>query len=426
MKLHYGSYGSEFESSGFSKNFRDEIERNFAPVYTFDPAHPVVRLSEPTFSADEVIEVAAVMCSTRVTMGNKVNDFEKKFAESVGVDYCVSSNSGSSANLLAVSALCSPLLENRLLPGDEVIVPAVSWSTTVWPLIQHGLIPVVVDVDPESLNISLDSIEAAISERTRALMLVHVYGNPCDMSAIEEICARHRLYLIEDCCEALAATYGGRPVGSFGCLGTFSFYYSHHISTLEGGVTITPNFELSEIMTIRRAHGWTRDMKDPTELNRKNEPLDPRFLFVDLGYNVRITEVQGAMGLSQLKKLNSFVNRRRSNTLRFEQAIARNPRLKCQKREEKGDSSCFGFAILTGSQQERRELSKYLTMAGIENRPIICGNIARQPAMSNFSHRISGSLDNSDTVMDCGLSIGNHHGLDEAAVDYVCSKLVSF
>ena len=229
-------------------------------------------------------------------MGPKVKEFEEVFASSFGWTDGVMNNSGSSANLLAVAALANPATEDGLRPGDEVIVPALSWSTTVWPLIQCGLKPVIVDIDPATFNIDPNEIEQAIGPKTRAVMIVPVYGNPCDMDAIVEICKRRNLILIEDCCEALGAYYDGKAVGKFGRVGTFSFYFSHHLTTLEGGITVTDDFELAELMRILRAHGWVREVKDRERWLKKYPEFDPRFLFVNVGYNLRPMELSGRDG----------------------------------------------------------------------------------------------------------------------------------
>ena len=230
--------------------------------YAFDPKNPVVRLHEPTFSAGEINAALECLLSTYVTMGPKVKKFEETFVSTFGWTDGVMNNSGSSANLLAVAALANPATKDGLKPGDEVIVPALSWSTTVWPIIQCGLVPVIVDIDPATFNIDPNEIEKAIGPKTRAVMIVPVYGNPCAMDAIVDICKRRNLILIEDCCEALGAYYDGKAVGKFGRVGTFSFYFSHHLTTLEGGITVTDDFELAELMRILRAHGWVREVKD--------------------------------------------------------------------------------------------------------------------------------------------------------------------
>jgi CDP-4-dehydro-6-deoxyglucose reductase, E1 len=397
--------------------------------FGFDPAKPVVRLHEPTLAAEEISAALDVLLSTKVTMGPKVREFERVFREMHGFGHAVSNNSGSSANLLAVAALANPATPDRLQPGDEVIVPALAWSTTVWPLVQHGLVPVIVDIDRQTFNLDPAAVERAIGPKTRAVMPVHVYGNPCDMDALAALCKRRNLILIEDCCEALGASYDGKPVGSFGRAGTFSFYFSHHITMLEGGITVTGDFELAELMRVLRAHGWTRELENKAPYLAANPDIDPRFLFINQGYNLRITEVQGAMGLIQLPKLAPFIDTRRENTLKWRSALARfGEVLEFQQDTPKGKSSYFGFLLLVkdGAPFEPAELTGFLGKAGIETRPIICGNIALQPAMKLYAHRVAGPLDNATRVMRRGFCIGNHQAIGAEARDYVTAKMSEF
>jgi CDP-6-deoxy-D-xylo-4-hexulose-3-dehydrase len=362
-----------------------------------------------------------------VTLGEKVFEFEDIFAVQNRVGNAVMSNSGSSANLLGVSSLMSPHYERRLRAGDEVIVPALSWSTTVWPLIQVGLVPVVVDIDPLTLNIDPRAVERAIGPKTKAVLCVHVYGNPCDMTQLTDICAKHELLLLEDCCEALGARYLDKSVGTFGTWGTFSFYYSHHITTLEGGITVTDDSELAEIMRIQRAHGWLRELKKPEIFQKRYPDIDERFLFVDVGYNVRPTEVQAAFGLVQLPKLDAFVKRRRQNTTLIREMLR--PASGCISMQEEtkgGYSSCFGLPLVLGEQAivEISALRSHLFESGIETRPIICGNIARQPAMSYYEHRVVGDLVNANKVMLRGFTFGNHQDLTRDDLTYACECLL--
>lgn len=390
--------------------------------FEFNPDQPIVRLHEPTFAAEEINAAIDVLLSTRVTMGRKVRDFERAFSDFFSHGHGVMSNSGSSANLLAVAALANPAFEKGLRPGDEVIVPALSWSTTVWPLVQMGLVPVIVDVKPDTLNIDPVEVERAIGPRTRALMPVHVYGNPCDMDQLTAICADKGLFLIEDCCEALGARYRGTAVGNFGCLGTFSFYFSHHMTTLEGGITVTSDFELAELMRILRAHGWVRETEQPEAYTQKHPEIDPKFLFVNQGYNLRPTELQGAIGQVQLPKLPGYVETRRNNSELLRKAFARwSDLLSFQVETDGGESSCFGFPMVRNVKARFMldDLIAHLNRCNIETRPIICGNIARQPAMRLFEHRVVGSLENATHVMENGIAIGNHHFVDEAACHYI-------
>jgi CDP-6-deoxy-D-xylo-4-hexulose-3-dehydrase len=397
--------------------------------HSFDPRDPVVRLHEPTFGADEINAVLECLLTTQVTMGEKVRGFERAFADAYGWRHGIMNNSGSSANLLAIAAIANPATEDGLRPGDEVIVPALSWSTTVWPLIQLGLVPIIVDIDPVSLNISPEAIERAIGPRTRAVMIVPVYGNPCDMDAITDICRRRNLILIEDCCEALGAFYDGKPVGRFGRAATFSFYYSHHMTTLEGGITMTDDFELAELMRILRAHGWTREVEDKARWHDRYPDFDKRFLFVNLGYNLRPTELAGAMGLVQLPKLAQFVNVRRANAAWFANRLSRFAEFFAFQRElPKAESSWFGFPLILkpNAPFTVAELTGHLNAAGIETRPIICGNIARQPALRHYEHRADGPMDNANAVMERAFSFGNHQAVDELSRNYVVERIDEF
>lgn len=397
--------------------------------FGFDPTNPAVRLHEPTFGADEIIAAVDVLLSTRVTMGPKVRDFEREFADAFKFSHGITNNSGSSANLLAVAALSNVATRNRLQPGDEVIVPALCWSTTVWPLIQHNLVPVIVDIDPVTFNMDPGEIERAIGPKTRAIMPVHVYGNPCDMTAIADICKRHKLILIEDCCEALGAFYDGTAVGKFGQVGTFSFYFSHHMTTLEGGICVTDDLQLAEMIRVLRAHGWVRELREPKVFYEKHPDIDKRFLFVNQGYNLRLTELQAAFGSVQLPKLAGFVDARRANTAAWQKDLARwSAFFSFQQETPKARSSCFGFPLVLKPDAPFgvADITDFLNKASIETRPIICGNIAEQPAMQLYEHRVVGDLRHSSNVMRRGFSFGNHQAIDAPARAYVSGKIAEF
>lgn len=397
--------------------------------FRFDPEHPVVRLHEPTFSADEISVALDVLLSTQVTMGPKVRGFEREFADQFEFAHGVSNNSGSSANLLGISALSNCMAVDGFREGDEVVVPALSWSTTVWPLIQNGLVPVVVDIDPETLNMDPAQVERAITPKTRGIMPVHVYGNPCNMGAIADLAQKHRLVVIEDCCEALGAYYDNRSVGKYGRVATFSFYFSHHITTLEGGMCVTDDFEIAELMRILRAHGWIREVEDRDRWTKRYPDLDPKFLFVNLGYNLRCTELQGAMGSVQLPKLAAFVEKRRENTCAWQQELSIwSEFMEFQQETPNAYSSCFGFPIVLTERAPFTvaDITRFLNANHIETRPIICGNIAQQPGMQLYKHRTVGDLSWSTRVMSRGFSFGNHHFIDQAARDYVSGKIREF
>lgn len=387
-----------------------------------------IRLHEPTWepNGEEVQAALEVLNSRQVTSGSKVREFERAFA---APDHGIMVNSGSSANLLAIAALCNPMCPDGLRPGDEVIVSALSWSTTVWPLVQHGLVPVIVDIDPDTLCIDPNEVERAIGPRTRAVMPVHVYGNPCDFGGLRGIMPKGDGWLIEDCCEALGATWGGRPVGTFGDIGTFSFYFSHHMTTLEGGLCVAETQQIADLMRILRAHGWTRDLDDDSAYREAYPDIDPRFLFVNAGYNLRATEVAAAMGLVQLGKLPGFVEKRREAAARLKAIIGPHARFfRTQQETPGGRASWFGFPlVIEGAASFGAGLvRKYFEENGIETRPLICGNIARQPGMKLWPHRVVGDLKHADHVMRDGFSIPCHQDVDEAACAYVADVLDRF
>jgi CDP-6-deoxy-D-xylo-4-hexulose-3-dehydrase len=397
--------------------------------FAFKPGDPIVRLHEPTFSGDEIWAAVECMLTTQVTMGAKVRAFEEEFAKHFGYAEAVMVNSGSSANLLAVAALCNPVVPGHLKPGDEVIVPALCWSTTVWPLIQCGLVPVVVDIDPVTLNIDPGEIERAIGPKTRAIKLVHVYGNPCDMDAIGKLCAKHDLQLIEDSCEALGAFYDGKAVGRFGRVGTFSFYYSHHMTTLEGGMCVTDDAEFAETMRILRAHGWVRETKNRQRYLDQYPDIDPRFLFVNVGYNLRATELQGAMGSVQLPKLDGYIRQRKENADWLRQEFARFGNLvRCQEETPGSLHSWFGFPMqqTPGAPYSVKDLCRFLNARKIETRPVIAGNIAAQPAMKLYAHRVQGDLHHADHIMQNGFVLPNHQEVGPAARRYLADGVAEF
>jgi CDP-6-deoxy-D-xylo-4-hexulose-3-dehydrase len=362
-------------------------------------------------------------------MGKKVKAFEKQYCDLFGFKHANMNNSGSSANLLAVAAMCNPVTKDHLKPGDEVIVPALSWATTVWPVIQYGLVPVVVDCDPKTFNFDLSKLEAAIGPKTRAIMLVHVYGNPADMDGVMQIVRKHKLWLIEDSCESMGAYYDGKPVGSFGQFGTFSFYFSHHITTLEGGITVTPEFELAETMRVLRAHGWSREAEEHQKYVKQYPEIDPRFIFINLGYNLRPTEVQAAIGEVQLPKLAGFIDNRRETYNDYRKGLEKYGEFfEFQQEQAKGKSTWFGFAIIVKENAPFgvKDITGFLQGKNIETRPVIAGNIARHPVMKLYEHRIAGGLEASDRIMQRGFAIGCHHGINRQAREYVLARFDEF
>jgi len=391
----------------------------------FVPGQTQIPLSVPTFGWEEVWEALESLLSTQVTMGKKVRQFETMFAEYIGVKHAVMVNSGSSANLLALSVLTNPLLAGHLQPGDEVVTPAVTWATTVFPILNVGLVPVLVDVDLRTFNLIPEEVEKAITPRTRAIMLIHLLGNPCDMGRILDIARRHNLLVIEDACEAHGAEYHGRKVGGFGDIATFSFFFSHHISTIEGGMLLTDNDEYAELSRALRAFGSIRNLQAKDAIAQEHPEVDPRFLFVNIGYNLRPTEIQGGFGIHQMSKLESYIETRRGNARYWGKKLGALPHLLVHREAEDTRHVWFGYPIIVepNAPFSRKELSGYLEAKGVETRPIVAGNIAEQPVMRFFPCRKVGDLPNSSLIHRNAFFFGNHHGIGkeqrEAVVRYV-------
>jgi len=283
-----------------------------------------IPLNKSSMGEEEKNAAKAVIDSDNLTMGKQCRAFEREFADYLGVEHAVMVNSGSSANLIALFAMADALipsdgaLPGRIRPGSEVIVPALTWSTTIWPVLQVGAKPVFVDCDPHSLQMEPDAIEAAITPETSAIVVVHVLGGAVNVTDVEAIARRRNLWLFEDTCEALGAAWNGKRVGSFGHLASFSFYFSHHITTIEGGMVVTNDARLADLLRAMRAHGWVRDMEASKEIAANYPHIDPRFLFLTTGFNVRPTEINAAIGLEQLKKLPAFNDSRRETARRLD------------------------------------------------------------------------------------------------------------
>jgi len=383
----------------------------------------------PSYGAEEVNEAIDSMLSSRVTMGEKVRRFERLWAEYLGVAEAVMVNSGSSANLVAIAALVNPAFPRPLGPGDEVIVPAVAWSTTYFPLVNAGLVPVLVDVDLDTFTIDPEAAARAVGPRTRAILPVHLLGNACDMRALGALAERHGLVMVEDSCEAHGARFEGKPVGTFGAFGTFSFYFSHHISTIEGGMVVTDDAARADLARTLRAHGWIRDVKRRPSI--PDAPIDERFLFVNLGYYLRPTELQGAFGIHQMPKLEPFIKVRRDNVEYWNTAVRRHGRWlrECPGRDSAGSRSVwFGYPITVRPEApfSRETLVEFLEGRGIATRPIMAGNFRDQPAIRLFPHRIAGSLKGAEHVMRQSFFIGNHHAISDADRAYVVACLDEF
>jgi dTDP-4-amino-4,6-dideoxygalactose transaminase len=340
-----------------------------------------------TLGADEVIAMIEVVLSGQLTMAGRVRDFEERFAAHLGAPYAVMVNSGSSANLLAVATIVNPRRSARLRPGDEVLVPAVCWSTSIAPLLQMGLKPVLVDVDCRTLNIDVESMRQKTTPRTKGLMAVHILGNCGPMDEIMTFAQDHGWIVIEDACESLGANWQGRALGTIGDLGTFSFYFSHHMTTGEGGMIVCQAGEDYDLLKCLRSHGWTREQSNRRDIEAESPDIDPRFLFIDAGYNLRPMEVQGALGLVQLAKLATMNWDRMANWHALVDALRGHPQWQEQlafPQSLPGASPVWFGSAFTLSDCVQLSLPQYLdglTRRGVENRPIVSGNFARQPML---------------------------------------------
>ena len=364
-------------------------------------------LASNTWDSKEIAAINDVIASDRYTMGAKVKEFETKFAEKFRSKHAIMVNSGSSANLLSIASLVlNPKYD--INPGDEVIVPAVSWSTTFFPVSQYGLKLVFVDIDQHTLNIDPDKVLAAISPKTKAIFAVNLLGNSCDYTTLMDISQRHNLILIEDNCESLGATYNNKYLGTYGTLGTFSFFFSHHMQTMEGGMILTDDTELEQYCRSLRSHGWIRDLPDNNVIYKKSgDPFVDSFKFVLPGYCVRPLEISGAVGQVQLEKMPHNTLMRRNNAKVFKQAFSDIKTVHIQT--EVGESSWFGFSlVLQGVLENRRsEVIAKLTSAGVETRPIVAGNFVKNPVIKHLNHEVRGSLKASEYIDANGFFMGN-------------------
>ena len=377
-----------------------------------------------SWNQNELDAMQRVISTGSYSMGKEVRLFEEQFADYFGKKYAIMANSGSSANLLMIAALFFKK-QNPLKAGDEVIVPAISWSTTYTPLQQYGLKVKFVDIDLDTLNFDLVALESAISDKTKAIFAVNLLGNPNDFKRIKEIINNREIILLEDNCESMGAEFEGEKAGSFGLMGTFSTFFSHHISTMEGGLVITDDEELYHIMLSLRAHGWTRNLPDNNFVSgeKSKNPFDESFKFVLPGYNLRPLEFSGAIGQEQLMKLDGFVQERRNNAEIFNKLISKIHGIRIQK--EIGESSYFGFSIILDENIgiSRDTVVSKLISKGIECRPIVTGNFTKNPTIKYFNYTIHNNLINADNADKNGFFIGNHHYNLEKEIEYFANVL---
>ena len=369
-------------------------------------------LATASWGQEEQDAMQRVIASGMFTMGANVQAFERDFAQYVGSKHCVMVNSGSSSNLLMVAALFyTKNSKLKLKRGDEVIVPAVSWSTTYYPLYQYGLKIKFVDIDLNTLNYDLEQLEQAVTDKTRMIMAVNLLGNPNDFDRINKIIGKRDIVLMEDNCESMGAKFNGKHAGTFGVMGSYSSFFSHHISTMEGGLIVTDDEELYQILLSLRAHGWTRNLpkKNLVCSDKSDDPFEESFRFVLPGFNVRPLEIEGALGVEQVKRLPQIVEERRKNGKLLQQTLGNHPDIIIQ--QEIGESSWFGFSLVIrpGSKLTRKQLLTKLNELGFECRPIVAGNFAKNEVVKYFDSEVHGVLKNADHIDQNGLFVGNHH-----------------
>ncbi|WP_027849703.1 DegT/DnrJ/EryC1/StrS family aminotransferase [Marinospirillum minutulum] len=378
-------------------------------------------LASSTWDEKELSAIQNVIDSDMYSMGKHVEEYEKQFADFFGSKYAVMVSSGSTANLLMIASMFFTK-KPKLKRGDEVIVPAVSWSTTYFPLQQYGLKVKFVDIDRETLNIDLDKLESAITDQTRAILLVNLLGNPNDFAAIKSLVEGRDITILEDNCESMGATFQGKQAGTFGLMGTYSSFFSHHIATMEGGCIVTDDEELYHILLCIRAHGWTRNLPKINHVTgeKSDDPFDESFKFVLPGYNVRPLEMSGAIGKEQLKKLPGFIDARRENAAYFQSLFKDHPHIQTQK--EVGKSSWFGFSLVIKENApfSRKDLVKVLNDNGIECRPIVTGNFLKnENVLKFFDYEVAGTVECAEFIDSNGLFVGNQQKNIQGQIKYL-------
>ena len=403
----------------------------------FTPGVDPVRVSGMVFDSNEVCSLVDSALDFWLTTGRFAEQFEKQFARQFGLRRCMLTNSGSSANLLAVSALTSPLLVDRQVkPGDEVITVAAGFPTTVNPIIQNGLIPVFIDVDLATYNVSVAGLEQALSEKTKAIVLAHTLGNPFNLDAVSKFAAKHNLWLIEDCCDAVGAEYAGKPVGSFGDLATVSFYPAHHITMGEGGAVLTDRPQLQKIVESFR--DWGRDCWCPPgvantcgqrfcwKLGELPEGYDHKYIYNHIGYNLKATDLQAAVGVAQLEKLPEFIAARRKNFAYLHSSLQElQDVLILPEATPNTNPSWFGFPITIRPESglTRQSVLAALTERRVETRLLFGGNLTKQPAYRGVEYRIAQPLSNTDVIMHNTFWVGVFPELDQPRLDHLVQSL---
>jgi CDP-6-deoxy-D-xylo-4-hexulose-3-dehydrase len=406
----------------------------------FIPGKTLIPFAGRIYDEEEIVNLVDSSLDFWLTAGRYAEEFEAEFARIMNQRYCMLVNSGSSANLIAVSTLTSDLLKSKKLnPGDEVITVAAGFPTTVNPIIQNGLVPVFLDVDPSTYNIQCEGLENAVTSKTKAIVLAHTLGNPFDLKAITEICRKYDLFLVEDCCDAVGSIYDGKMVGTFGDIATTSFYPAHHITMGEGGSVLTSNPILKRIALSLR--DWGRDCYcDPgcdntcgrrfkAQYGDLPKGYDHKYVYSHIGYNLKLTDMQAAIGVAQLKKLPKFIEIRKSNFNKLKKGLGKYEEfLILPEATPNSSPSWFGFPFTVKDNNifKRNDLANFLENHKILTRQLFAGNMIRQPAYNNINYRVVGNLNNTDNIMKNTVFIGVYPGIDQTRIDYIVEVFDSF
>jgi CDP-4-dehydro-6-deoxyglucose reductase, E1 len=388
-------------------------------------------LLENAFSKEDLQKGINVLKTGRLTISKITHKFEKTFAKKNESNFALMCNSGSSANLLMVAAACNPLRKNSLKKGDEVILPAICWSTSLWPLVQHGLKPIFVDIDIKTLNISIKDLKKKITEKTKAIMCVHILGVSTNMSEILSICKKKKLMLFEDTCESLGSKFKKKKLGNFGDFASYSFYYSHQITSGEGGMVVCKNKDDYELLKCLRSHGWSRNTKFHNYYKKKYKNLDEKFLFINSGYNLRPLDVTAAIANNQYKRLDQFMKTRSDNRKLIIDTITECKKWNNQfifiEPEKEMSPSWFGLPILINKRLKKKKttLLRLLDKKNIENRPIVSGNFLNQPAIKLYNLSTKNKFFNSQLVEESGFFIGLHtKKITKKMANYIATNLL--
>jgi len=367
-------------------------------------------LIDNPYRKKDINKAIEVLKSFKITSGIKTINFQNSFKKKIKANNALMVNSGSSANLLALQCLINPYRKKRLRKGDEILIPSLCWSTSLWPIIQSGLKPKFVDIEKATLNIDLKDLKSKITKKTKGVLIVHVLGNSTNMNELMKIKKKHNLCLIEDTCESLGTKFRNKYLGSFGEFSSFSFYSSHQISSGEGGMICCKHQEDFEILKALRAHGWSRGLKNEKKISRQNKHLDKKFIFYNSGFNLRSTDVAASIGLSQFKDLDKFIKIRNLNRKKIIQELDKSKKIRDKitiiKENNGVKASWFCIPIVLSKKVNKKLFIKKMEDQGVETRPIISGNFLKQPSVKKYNLKTNSKMKNADHINNFGFFIG--------------------